>query len=406
MSEEKKSNKQILEENHQKDLLYGFATRAIHAGQKPDPHSGAVVVPISLSSTFLQKSPGQLYDGEYEYSRSGNPTRAAYERCVAACEGAKYGLAFSSGSATTATICNLLQNGDHVVSVDDVYGGTQRYFNNVACKFGLTFTYVDLADASKLKDAITPQTKMVWIETPTNPTLKIVDIEETAKIAHAHNCILVVDNTFMSPYFQNPLKLGADIVVHSVSKYINGHTDVIGGFAAINDTTLYERLKYLQNSIGAIPSPFDCYLAMRGMKTLHLRMQAHEKNAFQVARFLEGHSKVEKVFYPGLESHPQHAIAKKQASGFGGMITFFLKGGLVESRQFLEALTLCKLAESLGAVETLIEHPAIMTHASVPAEMRKKLGISDTLIRISVGVEDINDILGDLTRGLDAIKTA
>jgi cystathionine gamma-lyase len=385
------------------EATYGFATKAIHAGQKPDPNSGALVQPISLSSTFQQKSPGELYPGGFEYSRSGNPTRKAYEANVAACEGAQYGLAFASGSAATATICSLFSQGDHIVSIDDVYGGTQRYFNNVASRFGVTFTFADMTKEGALQAAITPQTKLVWIETPTNPTLKIVDIEEVARIAHENKCILVVDNTFMSPFFQNPLKHGADMVVHSVSKYINGHTDVIGGFVALNDRALYDRLKYLQNAVGCIPSPFDCYLAMRGMKTLHLRMQAHEKNAFQVARFLETHPKVTKLFYPGLESHPQHAIAKKQNSGFGGMITFFLVGGLAQSRQFLETLTLCKLAESLGAVETLIEHPAIMTHASVPAEVRAKLGISDSLVRLSVGVEDVADIIADLTRGLDAI---
>jgi len=382
----------------------GFGTLAIHAGQSPDPHSGAVILPITLSTTFQQQSPGTTYPGGFEYGRSGNPTRQAFEANVAACEGAKYGLAFTSGSVATVTVCHLLQNGDHVVSMDDVYGGTQRYFNRVSTPQGLKFSFADLSVSGELEKASTEKTKLVWIETPTNPTLKIVDIAEISRIAHQHNLIVVVDNTFMSPYFQNPLKHGADIVVHSVSKYINGHTDVIGGFVATSNDALYERLKFLQNSIGGTPSPFDCYLALRGMKTLHLRMRQHEINAMQVAKFLEAHPKVEKVVYPGLTSHPQHDIAKKQCTGFGGMITFFLKGTLVQSREFLENLHLAKLAESLGAVETLVEHPALMTHASVPTEMRAQLGISDTLVRLSVGVEEVEDIISDLTGALDKVS--
>jgi len=362
------------------------------------------VTPISLATTFQQRSPGETYDGGFEYGRTGNPTRLAYERNVAAAEGAKYGLAFASGSAATVTVCHLLEKGNHIVVIDDVYGGTQRYFNKVATPMGLTFTFADFTTENGLRDAITDKTKLVWMETPTNPTLKIASISKAAEVAHQHGCILVVDNTFMSPYFQNPLKLGADIVMHSVSKYINGHTDVIGGFLATNDDDLNTRLKFLQNSIGAIPSPFDCFLVLRGMKTLHVRMQAHERNAIEVAKFLEAHPKVDKVVYPGLASHPQHELAKTQMSGFGGMITFYLKGGMSEARQFLEALSLCALAESLGAVESLIEHPAIMTHASVPAEVRAQLGISDSLVRLSVGIEDVKDIISDLTRGLDAIK--
>jgi len=382
----------------------GFGTLAIHAGQSPDPYSGAVVTPISLSTTFQQKSPGDLYEGGFDYGRSGNPSRLAYERNVAAAEGAAFGFAFSSGSAATVTVCHLMQNGDHAVVIDDVYGGTQRYFNKVATPMGLSFTFADFTTETGLEDAIKENTKLVWMETPTNPTLKIADIAKAAATAHKHKCILVVDNTFMSPYFQNPLKLGADIVMHSVSKYINGHTDVIGGFLATNDESLAARLKFLQNSIGSVPSPFDSFLVVRGMKTLHVRMQAHERNAIQVAKFLEAHPKVDRVVYPGLASHPQHELAKKQMSGFGGMITFFLKGGLPQARAFLENLSLCALAESLGAVETLVEHPAIMTHASVPAEVRQKLGISDSLVRLSVGIEDVKDIIADLTRGLDAIK--
>lgn len=343
------------------------------------------------------------FPGGFEYGRSGNPTREAFEANVAVCEGAKYGLAFGSGSAATVTVCHLLKEGDHVVSMDDVYGGTQRYFRQVASHMGLSFTFADLTKPGELEKAVTDKTRLVWIETPTNPMLKIVDIEETAKFTRERGLILVVDNTFMSPYFQNPLKLGADVVVHSVSKYINGHTDVIGGFVAVSDDKLYQKLKFLQNSIGAVPSPFDCFLALRGMKTLHVRMRQHELNAAQVAKFLDGHPKIDRVVYPGLESHPQHLIAKKQQRGYGGMITFFLKGDITHARHFLENLKLCKLAESLGAVETLIEHPAIMTHASVPADKRAEIGISDSLIRISVGIEDVEDILEDLQKGLGAV---
>eukprot|EP00299_Pterocystis_sp_00344_P002651 c1298_g1_i1.p1 GENE.c1298_g1_i1~~c1298_g1_i1.p1 ORF type:complete len:408 (+),score=104.06 c1298_g1_i1:1-1224(+) len=385
-------------------LNSGFSTRAIHAGQAPDSHSGAVIVPITLSTTFQQQSPGVTFPGGFEYGRSGNPTREAFEAQVAACEGAKYGLAFASGSVATVTISHLVRSGEHVISMDDVYGGTQRYFNRVASELmGVRFSFVDLTDPNNLTAAITPETKLVWIETPTNPMLKIADIEAISKLAHAHNLIVVVDNTFMSPYFQSPLQYGADIVMHSISKYINGHTDVIGGVIALNDQTLYQRLKFLQNSIGGTPSPFDSYLAMRGLKTLAVRMQAHEKNANQVAEFLEAHPKVDKVIYPGLPSHPQHELAKRQMRGFGGMITFFLKGDITHSRTFLENLRLAKLAESLGAVETLIEHPALMTHASVPPAMRAQLGISDSLVRMSVGIEDISDILADLSQALNHV---
>lgn len=383
---------------------YGFGTIAIHAGQAPDATTGAVTVPISLATTFAQASPG-VHKG-YEYSRTGNPTREAFERQLAACEHAKYGIAYASGSATTVTVLNLLKSGDHVVVIDDVYGGTNRFFNRVATNtMNITFSMTDLTKDGALAAAITDKTKMLWIETPTNPTLKIADIKESAAIAKAKNkdIIVVVDNTFMSPYFQNPLSLGADIVVHSVTKYIGGHSDVVMGVLATNSDDLNTRLKFLQNSIGAIPSPFDCYMAQRGLKTLHIRMKEHASNALAVAAFLEAHPKVEKVFYPGLKSHPQHALAQKQQKGFGGMVTFFLRGGLAESRVFLENLKLFTLAESLGAVESLAEHPAIMTHASVPADQRAKLGISDSLIRLSVGIEDVNDLIGDLTAALNAV---
>jgi cystathionine gamma-lyase len=292
-----------------------------------------------------------------------------------------------------------------VISIDDVYGGTNRYFRRISTiASGVTFSLVDFTKDGELEAAFTPQTKMIWLETPTNPTLKIVDIAKTAKIAHEHNCLLVVDNTFMSPYFQRPLSLGADIVVHSVSKYINGHTDVIGGIVVVNDDDLHKRIRFLQNGMGALPSPFDCFLAMRGLKTLAIRMREHEKNAFAVARYLEKHPKVEKVIFPGLPSHPGHEIAKKQQAGFGGMITIVLKGGIDQSRQFLENLKVFTVAESLGGVDSLAEHPAIMTHASVPPEERAKLGILDGLCRLSVGLEDEDDILKDLSDALDAVK--
>jgi len=380
-----------------------IGTDAIHAGQPHDSYSGAVIGAISLSTTFSQQSPGVPTNG-FEYSRSGNPTRNSYEACVAACEGGKYGLAFSSGSAATATILAMFATGDHVITIDDVYGGTNRYFKRISSvNSGVTFSFVDFTKEGELEKAFTPKTKMVWLETPTNPTLKVVDIAKTAKIAHEHNCILVVDNTFMSPYFQRPLSLGADIVVHSVSKYINGHTDVIGGIVVTSDDELHKKLRFLQNGMGAIPSPFDCFLAMRGLKTLHIRMREHEKNAFAVARFLEKHPKIEKVVYPGLPSHPGHEIAKKQQTGFGGMITIYLKGGLAQSRVFLENLKVFAIAESLGGVDSLAEHPAIMTHASVAPEERAKLGISDTLCRLSVGIEDTEDIIADLANALDKV---
>ncbi|PRP88448.1 cystathionine gamma-lyase [Planoprotostelium fungivorum] len=381
-----------------------FATDCIHAGQRSDPITGAVMTPISLATTFQQDSPG-IHKG-YEYSRTGNPTRTAYENCIAALEKAKYGLAFASGSSVTASIISGLTSGDHVISVDDVYGGTQRYFRRVASpNANIQFSFVDFNDEQAFRAAFQPQTKLVWLETPTNPTLKVVDIRKTAEIAHAHGAILVVDNTFLSPYFQQPLLLGADIVVHSVTKYINGHSDVVGGVLATDSEDWYLRMKFAQNSLGAVPSPFDCFMVMRGIKTLHLRMQQHEKSAFAVARLLEASDKVEKVAYPGLPSHPNHEIAKSQQKGFGGMVTFWLKGGEQQSRQFLEALKLFALAESLGGVESLAEHPAIMTHASVPAEQRAKLGISDNLCRLSIGVEDVEDILDDLKRALDAQKS-
>lgn len=384
----------------------GLATKAIHAGQPPDQHTGAVMVPITLATTYAQESPGKYYPGGYEYSRSANPTRTAYEKAVSTLEGGKHGMAFSSGLAATATIIHLLKSGDHVITIDDVYGGTGRYFRSVVGPMSnIEFSFVDLLQPGALKANVKPgKTKMLWIETPTNPTMKIVDIAKLAKEGHHHNLIVVVDNTFMSPYSQRPLTLGADISLNSVSKYINGHSDVIGGFVSVKDDALADKLRYYQNAVGAVPSPFDCYMAMRGLKTLPIRMEQHQRNAMTVAKFLEGHPKVRKVAYPGLPSHPQHHIAKKQNNCFGGMITFWLKGDLSHARKFLENCKIFTLAESLGGVESLVEHPAIMTHASVPPELRAKLGIDDSLIRLSVGIETIDDLMEELKGNLDSLS--
>ena len=376
----------------------GFGTKAIHAGQGPDSVTGAVMVPIYQTSTFAQASPGK-HTG-YEYARTGNPTRTAYQDCVAALESGKHALAFASGLATIDTLLHTLKSGDHVICSDDVYGGTFRLFDKVLRRFGFEFTFMDLTDIAKVRAAFRPNTRMLWIESPTNPMLKIFDIAALASAAREKGILSIVDNTFMSPYFQRPLELGADAVIHSITKYMNGHSDVVGGVFITNSDSLFEDVRFLQNSIGAVPGPQDCFLVMRGLKTLHVRMKQHEQNAFQVARFLERHPKVSKVIYPGLESHPQHALAKKQMHGFGGMISFEVKGSLSDATRVLEKTRLFTLAESLGGVESLIEHPAIMTHASVPAENRKALGISDTLIRISVGIEEASDLIADLEQAL------
>ncbi len=376
----------------------GFGTRAIHAGQPPDAKTGSVMVPIYQTSTFAQKSPGEHLG--YEYARTGNPTRTAYQECVASLENAKHAVAFSSGLAAIDAIARLLRPGDHVLCCDDVYGGTFRLFDKLLKPMGLEFSFVDLSQLEKAKAAMRPNTRMLWIESPTNPMLKIIDIAQLASLAHAHRAICVVDNTFLSPYFQKPLVLGADLVVHSITKYMNGHSDVIGGVVATSQDDLHEKLQYLQNAVGAVPSPWDCFLVMRGLKTLHVRMERHAENATQVAEFLESHPGIEQVIYPGLASHPQHALAKTQMSGFGGMVTCFLKGGLPEAKRFLERVRLFTLAESLGGVESLIEHPAIMTHASVPPEQRQALGIHDNLIRLSVGIEDVADLIDDLKSAL------
>lgn len=377
---------------------FGFETRAIHAGQEPDPTTGAIMTPVYLSSTYVQESPGK-HRG-YEYSRTHNPTRTAFEACIANLEGGVRGFAFASGCAATTTVLHLLKSGDHVVAMDDMYGGTFRLFDKVLQHHGLDFSYGDLTDVKNLEKLLKPNTKMVWLETPTNPTLKLADIAAVAKITKAKGILLAVDNTFMSPYFQQPIELGANIVVHSTTKYINGHSDVVGGVAVVDSKDLGEQMAFLSNSIGATGSAMDAFFGLRSLKTLPIRMQAHERNAMVIAQYLEKHPKIERVVYPGLSSHPQHALAKKQMKGAGGMITFFIKGGLPAARHMLENVKVFSLAESLGGVESLIEHPAIMTHASVPAETRKALGIDDSLIRLSVGIETQADLLADLDQAL------
>lgn len=380
----------------------GFETRAIHAGQEPDPTTGAIMTPVYLTSTYVQSSPG-VHKG-YEYSRSHNPTRKAYEACLASLESGTHGFAFASGLSATMVIMQLLKSGDHVIAGDDMYGGTFRLFDKVLKpNSNLDFSYVDLTKGD-FDSAIKPNTKLLWLETPTNPMLKLVDIAALAKKAHAKNMLVVVDNTFMSPYFQRPLELGADIVVHSTTKYINGHSDVVGGAIVVKDAQIAEKLAFLSNAIGPVAGPHDSFLAMRSLKTLAVRMRAHAESAMAVAQFLKGQSKIEKVIYPGLPEHPQHGLAKSQMSGFGGMVSFVLKGALPQARAFLESVRIFSLAESLGGVESLVNHPAIMTHASVPAETRKALGISDTLIRLSVGIETQADLLQDLQQALDKVK--
>lgn len=378
-----------------------ISTRVIHAGQQPDPSTGAIMTPIYASSTYVQKSPGD-HQG-WEYSRSHNPTRHAYEQCVADLEGGVRGLAFASGMAATSAILELLNPGDHVVAGDDLYGGSFRLFSDVRERSAnLRFSYARLEDSAELSDAIKPETRMVWVETPTNPMLKTVDIAATARIAHQNGAMLVVDNTFATPVLQRPLEMGADIVVHSATKYLNGHSDMIGGIAVVReDEELAERLWYLLNSTGAIQGPFDSFLALRGLKTLALRMKAHCENALKIACWLQQHPRVGRVIYPGLSDHPQHELAMLQMSGQGGgIVSMDILGGLEAARRMLERCELFALAESLGGVESLINHPAIMTHASLPPERRKSLGISDTLIRLSVGVEDVDDLIAELEYAL------
>ena len=377
-----------------------FATRCIHAGQQPDPSTGAVMMPIYTTSTYVQQSPG-VHKG-YDYARTKNPTRMAFERCIADLEGGSAAFAFASGLAAISTTLECLDRGSHVIAVDDLYGGSRRLFYRVRERsMGLEVTQLDLTDPQRIEAAIQPNTRLIWVETPTNPLLKLVDLERVAVIARKHGILAAADNTFASPFVQRPLEHGFDIVVHSSTKYLNGHSDMVGGVAIVGDNAdVRERLRFLQNAIGAIQGPFDSFLVLRGLKTLALRMERHCASALQIAAWLERHPKVRRVFYPGLASHPQHALASKQMRGYGGMISAELEGTLDDARRFLERCRLFALAESLGGVESLIEHPALMTHGSVPADVRASLGIGDTLVRLSVGIEDADDLIADLAAAL------
>jgi cystathionine gamma-lyase len=381
---------------------HGLGTRAIHAGQSPDPSTGAVMTPIYATSTYVQSSPG-VHQG-FEYSRSHNPTRFAYERCVADLEGGRNGYAFASGLAATATVLDLLDSSSHVIAMDDVYGGTYRLFERVRRRSAaLDFSWVDLNDRAALEAAVRPNTRLIWIETPTNPLLKIVDIAAIAEFARARGILVGVDNTFATPMLQRPLELGAHLVMHSATKYLNGHSDIVGGMIVVgDDAELAEKMTFLQNAVGGVQGPFDSFLALRGLKTLHLRMRAHCDAALELAGWLAQHPKVEKVIYPGLPEHPQHALAKRQMHGFGGMVSVYVKGGFDGARRMMEQCRLFAVAESLGGVESLINHPAVMTHASVPAENRARLGIHDNLVRLSVGVEDVADLRAELDAALAA----
>lgn len=378
---------------------YGFGTKAIHAGMEPDPRTGAIMTPIYQTSTFVQEYPGK-HKG-YAYARGKNPTRAALEKNIAALENAKYGLCFSSGMGAVDAVIKLLKPGDEVITGNDLYGGSYRMFTKVFEPLGIKFHFIDMHDVANIKNYINANTRLLWVETPTNPTMQIVDIAACASIAKAHNLIFAVDNTFASPYLQNPIDLGADIVMHSVTKYLGGHSDVIMGALVLNDDKLYERLAFIHNSCGATPGPMDSFLVIRGIKTLHLRMQRHCENGEKIAHFLRSHPKVEKVYWPGFEDHPNHHIAKKQMKGFGGMISFVVKGDVNETFRIAAATKVFSLAESLGGVESLLNHPATMTHASIPKEEREKAGVVDNLIRLSVGIEDINDLIEDLKQALN-----
>ena len=378
----------------------GFSTRCVHAGQEPDPTTGAVMMPIYTTSTYVQQSPG-VHKG-FDYARTKNPTRMAFERCIADLEGGSAAFAFASGLAAISTTLECLDHGSHIIAVDDLYGGSRRLFERVRKRsMGIEVTQLDLTDAAALEAAIRPSTRLVWVETPTNPLLKLVDLERVAAIAKRRGILAAADNTFASPYVQNPLDFGFDIVVHSTTKYLNGHSDMVGGCAIVGDNAeLRDQLKFLQNAIGAIQGPFDSFLALRGLKTLALRMERHCASAHKIAEWLERHPKVRRVFYPGLASHPQHALARKQMRAYGGMISAELNGTLDDARRFLERCQLFALAESLGGVESLIEHPAIMTHGSVPPDVRATLGISETLVRLSVGIEEPDDLIADLAAAL------
>lgn len=375
-----------------------FSTKSIHVGQEADSATGATIVPIYQTSTFTQDEIG-MHKG-YEYSRTGNPTRTALEKCLAALESGKYGLAYASGLAATNGVLSILRPGDHIVSGEDVYGGTYRLFEKVFANYGITATYVNGTEPSEFAKAIRNETKLIWLETPTNPLLQLTDIAAVAKIAKENNLLLAVDNTFATPYLQRPLELGADIIVHSTTKYIGGHSDVVGGAVILNDESLYEKLKFYQNAAGGVPGPFDSWLVLRGLKTLSIRMKQHELNALEIAQYLLKHPKVLKVNYPGLKSHPQHELAKKQMSGFSGMISFEIKGEYKEVNEFMKSLKIFSLAESLGGVESLACHPASMTHASIPKEVREAKGIHENLIRLSVGIEDAEDLIADLEQSL------
>ena len=380
---------------------YRFATKAIHSGQEPDSATGAVIVPIYATSTYAQESPGQFKG--FDYSRTANPTRQSLEECMADLEGGGKAFAFASGMAATATVLELLDSGDHVISMDDLYGGTYRLFENVRKRSSnLEFSFVDLSNIETLKESLKPNTKMIWVESPSNPLLKVVDLKRVSEFAKENNLLCVCDNTFCSPFVQRPLDLGFDIVVHSATKYLNGHSDVVGGMAICSEenTDLAERLGFLSNSVGSIMSPFDSFLVLRSLKTLSLRMQQHSESASEIANFLDAHGSVEKVYYPGLPGHINHEVAASQMNGFGGMISVVIKGGLESATRFLENTKLFTLAESLGGVESLIEHPAIMTHASIPKEIREQLGIVDGLVRLSVGIEAVEDLKGDLEHAL------
>lgn len=379
-----------------------FSTRAIHAGDELENPTGTVVVPIYQVSTFNQTQPAK--GTGYVYSRTSNPTRTALEKCLASLEEAEHALAFASGmAAITTLLLSLLREGDRILAVDDLYGGTRRLFTRIMRNFGVESTYVDGTNLRDFEANLSPGTKIVWVESPTNPLLKIVDIAGVAKIAHSHNALLVVDNTFMSPYLQHPLRLGADIVVHSTTKYLGGHSDLIGGAVVLNDPKLYEKVQFAQNAAGAVPGPMDCWLVLRGIKTLAVRLERHCSNAQKVAEFLAGHTKVSKVVYPGLTSHPQHDLARKQMDGFGGMVSFQLKGGTDACQKLLKHVKVFTPAESLGGVESLIEHPSSMTHASVPKEERDRIGLTDSLIRVSVGLEDAEDLITDLSTALEHV---
>jgi len=377
-------------------------TMCIHAGQEPDPLSGAVMTPIVLSSTFAQDGPGVLAKGGFDYSRAGNPTRSALEGCLAALEGGRHCSAFGSGCAATTAVLLCLKSGDHVLVSDDVYGGTFRIFDKVLAQFGITATFLDMADPKRVAAAMRPETRLVWMETPSNPLLKVSDIAAIAEVARARGVPLAVDNTFATPVLQRPLSLGATLVVHSTTKYLNGHSDVVGGAVVTSDDALAERIRFIQKAVGGVPSPFDCYLVLRGLKTLAVRVKRHVETARHVATWLERHAQVTRVRYPGLATGDERAIVERQMNGPGGMISFELKGSLDEARAFLRALRIFACAESLGGVESLAEHPAIMTHASVPADIRRALGIGDGLIRLSIGLEDVGDLVADLERGFAA----